>query len=285
MERRKEIAMRQIIHSVLAAVIILSFAAGFGSFQMDKTAFAAETDKKIKVKAASDFTLELPADWKNCYVQKSSKNKKHGSYVAFYSKKCYKQGKQGWLFTIMRYKDDSYEDMPSYELVGKWNGYYYVALFPTDIQTEGVTKAAKKQYNKLNESSLKAAGSVQPAKKIKKGKGIHRFSDFALKLPDNWKNKYIVKKSRKKKEFSYVAFYAKKCYKKNKTGFLFSIARYKDTSFFELPSYEVVGKWNGFYYVAEFPTDVQFENTSKSATKQYQKLNKSVEKVVRTIRP
>lgn len=275
----------RIIRSVLAAVITLSLVAGCGSIQTKKTVSAATADKQIKIKIDSDFTLKLPASWKNNYVLKKSKKKKNGSYVAFSSKKCYQETKDGWLFSIMRYKDDSYTDMPSYELVGKWNGYYYVALFPTDVQTEGATKAAKKQYSKLNANSTKVAASIQPIKKKRKGKSVYRVSDFSLKLPNSWKNNYIVKKTGKKRKNSYVAFYAKKCYKKNKLGWLFSIARYKDESYQELPAYELVGKWNGFNYVAVYPTDVQFEGTSKAATKQYQKLSKSVEKVARSIAP
>lgn len=274
----------RIIRSFLAAVITLSLVAGYNNVQTEKTVSAA-TDKKITVKAASDFKLKLPANWKDNYVLKSSKDKKHGSYVAFFSKKCYNQTKEGWLFTIMRYKDDSYTDMPSYELVGKWNGYNYVALFPTDVQTEGVTQAAKKQYKKLNAGSAKAAASIKPVKKVKKGKGVFRVSDFSLKLPNNWKNKYIVKKSKKKKHGSYVTFYAKKCYQQKKGGYLFSIVRYKDDSYQEMPSYELVGKWNGYNYVALYPTDVQYEGATKAAQKQYNKLNKSVEKVARSIQP
>jgi len=170
------------IRSILAVVITLSLMAGYSSIQMKKTASAAG-DKKITVKA-TDFTLKLPANWKNNYVQKNSRNKKHGSYVAFYAKKCYNQTKAGWLFTIMRYKDDSYTDMPSYELAGKWNGYYYVVLFPTDVQTEGATKAAKKQYRKLTAGLEKAVASIRPVKKT--GKGSYRVSDFSLELPDGY---------------------------------------------------------------------------------------------------
>lgn len=275
----------RIIRSFLAAVITLSLVAGYGSIQTKETVSAA-ANKKITVKAASDFTLKLPGNWKGNYVMKTiGKKKKQESGVAFSAKKCYQQKKEGWLFSIMRYKDNSYEDMPSYELVGMWNGFYYVALFPTDVQTEGVTKAAKNQYTKLNQSSLKAAASIQPAKKTKKGKGIVRFSDFSLKIPNSWKNNYIVIKSKKKKHGSYVTFCAKKCYQQKKGGTLFSIGRYKDLSYQELPSYELVGKWNGFYYVATYPTDVQSEGATKAARKQYSKLNKLTEKTARSIRP
>ena len=275
----------KIIRTVLAAVITLLLVAGYDSVQTKQTVLAATTNKKITIKAASDFTMKVPANWKNNYVLKSSKNKKHGSYITFYSKKCYQQTKEGWLFTIMRYKDDSYMDMPSYELVGKWNGYYYVALFPTDVQTEGATKAAKKQYSKLVAGTEKAIASIQPVKNKRKGKNVYRVSDFSLKLPSNWKNNYIVKKSKGTKEGSYVAFYAKKCHKQDGLGWLFSIIRYKDESYQEQPAYELVGKWKGVYYVAVFPTDVQFEGATKAAMKQYQKLNKSVEKVARSIKP
>lgn len=149
------------IRSFLIAVLILSIMAGFSSIQMKETALAKSTNSAITLKAASDFTLKLPAGWKGNYIVKKSKNKKHGSYVAFYSKKCYNQTKEGWLFSIMRYQDDSYQEMPSYELVGKGNGYNYVAVYPTDVQCVGVTKAAQKQYMKLNKSAEKVAQSIK----------------------------------------------------------------------------------------------------------------------------
>ena len=130
---------------------------------------AEETEKKntkITIKPASDFTLKIPAGWKDNYVVKGTKKKKRDSYLGFYSKKCYKQTKQGWLFSIARYKDDSYKDnMPAYELVGEWDGFYYVAIFPTDVQTEGSTKKAKKQYNKLNKSVEKVVKSIRKVEK------------------------------------------------------------------------------------------------------------------------
>lgn len=274
----------------LTVVIALSLVAGFplsmtedGSIQMKNTVLAAAKDKKITVKAASDFTLRLPANWKNNYVIKRSKNKKHGSYVAFYSKKCDRETGEGWIFSIIRYKDDTYTDLPNYELVGKWSGINYVAVFPTDVQTEGATKAAKKQYKKLRAGAEKAAASIQPAQKRKKGKDVYRALDFSLKLPASWKNKYIVATKGTKQKNSFVAFYAKKCHRETKAGFLFAIVRFQDESYQELPAYELVGKWNGISYVAEFPTDVQFEGASKEAVKQYQQLNKSVEKTARSI--
>ena len=152
----------KVFRSLLIIMLTLTLMAGQDGIRKNNTVLAAATTKTITIKAASDFTLKVPKSWKGNYVMKSSKGKKQGSYVAFYSKKCYSQTKEGWLFTIMRYKDNSYEEMPSYELVGKWNGFYYVALYPTDVQSEGATKDAKKQYSKLNKSVEKVAKSIQP---------------------------------------------------------------------------------------------------------------------------
>lgn len=269
----------RIIRSILAAVLTLSLVAGSGGF-LKEQAVSAAAKKTITVKT-DDFTIKLPAGWKNNYVKTSSKDKKHGSYVAFYAKKCYKETGDGFLFSIWRYKDDSYTDLPMYELVGRWNGMNYVAVFPTDIQTMGATKAAKKQYRKLNEDSYDVTFSIRPIKKT--GKNVYRAGEFSLKLPASWKGNYTVEKSGRDEENSFVSFYAKECHEETGEGFLFSISKYEDESYKELPAYELVGKWNGVSYVAEFPTDVQFIGASEKAVKQYQKLNKSVEKVVRSI--
>lgn len=153
---------RSIFSPFLIVSITLSLVAGYGLIKKENIALAASNNKKITVKAASDFTLKLPKNWTNHYVMKKSGKSKQGSYVAFYAKKCYEEGKDGWLFSIMRYKDDSYMDMPFYELVGKWNGYHYVAIFPTDVQSIGATKAAMRQYSQCNESVMKVVRSIQP---------------------------------------------------------------------------------------------------------------------------
>lgn len=152
------------IRCFLIAVITLSIMAGFSSIQVKETALAKPANSGTTLKAASDFTLKLPAGWKGNYIVKRSKKKKHGSYVAFYSKKCYNQTKEGWLFSIMRYRDATYQELPSYELVGKGNGYNYVAVYPTDVQCVGVTKSAQKQYMKLNKSTEKVARSIKLSK-------------------------------------------------------------------------------------------------------------------------
>lgn len=278
--------MRRLIRYLLIATAALSVLTGYPGIQTKGRQVEAATDKgnTFVFKEASDFTLKIPAVWKNKYVVRNSKGKKHGSYVAFYAKKCYEQTEEGWLFSIMRYKDDSYMDIPSYDLIGKWGNYNYVAVYPTDVQTMGADKAARKQYLNLVKYTEVVTESIQPVKKTDKRKGIFRTSEFSLVLPDDWKGNYVVKKSGAKKADFYVAFYAKKCYTQDKEGFLFLIERYEDESYQELPSYELVGKWNGYNYVAVYPTDVQFVPGTKAA-KQYMKLNRSTEKVARSIRP
>lgn len=264
---------------LLAVAVVLSLAAENGCISMKNTAVVA-ADKKITVKAASDFTLEFPANWKNQYVKKASKDKKHGSYVAFYSKKCYKETKEGWLFSIVRYEDDSYMDMPDYELVGRWNGYNYVALFPTDVQIIGASKTAQKQYSRIAARSREAAVSIQPVKKARKGDHIYQASDFWLKLPASWEDSYIAED-----EDYCVAFYAKKCYEEAETGWMFSIMRFEDDSYQEIPAWRLIGKWNGINYVVSIPRVSSEADVSEDAAKQYRKLARSVEEVSYAIQP
>lgn len=55
--------LQKIGAALLAVAAALSLAAGNGYVSMESKA-AVAADKKITVKAASDFTLEFPADWK-----------------------------------------------------------------------------------------------------------------------------------------------------------------------------------------------------------------------------
>ena len=271
--------LQKIGATLLAVAAALSLAAGNGYVSMESKA-AVAADKKITVKAASDFTLEFPADWKKQYVKKASKNKGHSSYVAFYSKKCYQETKEGWLFSIARYKDGSYIDMPDYELVGRWNGYNYVALFPTDVQMIGASKKAQKQYSRIAAKSQEAAASIQPVKKAGKGDHIYQAPDFWLKLPAGWEGSYLAKD-----EGYCVAFYAKECYREAETGWLFSIMRFEDESYQEIPAWRLVGKWDGTNYVVSIPRVVPEEDVSEDAAKQYRKLARSVEKAAYDIQP
>lgn len=267
----------------LAAITAALAVSGCTVPQALRPASAKAATKAVTIKPDTDFILKVPASWKGNYTVEKSRSKKHGSYVSFSAKKCKKEGGDGCLFTILRYRDDSYADeLPEYELVGRWGGMNYVAAFPTEKQTYGVSKAAKKQYSKLVGGAYKAAFSIRPAKKRAAGEGVYRTSDFSLKLPASWKDNYTVLPEANK-DGSFASFYAKKCHEETGEGFLFSITGFKDDSYLELPDYELVGKWNGVSYVAIFPTDVQFAGASEEAVKQYQTLEKTARKAARSI--
>ena len=146
----------KVLRFFLAALLALSLAAGSVSAFSPDTVSAA-TNKKVTVKAASDFNLKLPAGWKDSYVVEED-----DSCVAFYSKKCYEEAKEGWLFSIMRFTDDSYQEIPSYQLVGKWNGVNYVVSAPKVVPLEGSSEDAVKQYKKLARSVEKVIYTIQP---------------------------------------------------------------------------------------------------------------------------
>lgn len=109
-----------------------------------------EPETTENVFSAGDFTLTLPENWAGKYeVAELEEEDFELSCVAFYAKKCYDSTDTGWLFTIGRFTDTSYEEYPSYEIVGEWNGVTYVAIFPTDVQSEGVSKEAQEEYHEL----------------------------------------------------------------------------------------------------------------------------------------
>ena len=125
--------------------------------------------KKAAVKGASTityktskFTLQLPASWKGCYVAEQS-TFDGMSWLAFYEKNCYQELDQqgGWLFSIGVYKDDSYTEMPSYEVIKKKGSKTYVALYPTDVQFDGASKKAQTNYRKMTQQIEQVLKSIK----------------------------------------------------------------------------------------------------------------------------
>ncbi|MCM1106791.1 MAG: DUF6273 domain-containing protein [Blautia sp.] len=99
--------------------------------------------------STANYSLQIPGAWKGCYKTETFKD---GDFkaTAFYETLCNKEIPDcGWLFSISEYKDDSYLDMPSFEILGSKNGVTYVAVFPTDVQFEGASAKAQKQYQTL----------------------------------------------------------------------------------------------------------------------------------------
>lgn len=113
-----------------------------------KTAVKGSTAITYKTK---DFTLTLPANWDGCY--QAGKGQTDGlPWYSFYEKQCYKElnGEGGWLFSIAVYKDKSYEDMPSYDVLMKKGNKIYVVLYPTDVQFYGTSAKATKSYTTMS---------------------------------------------------------------------------------------------------------------------------------------
>ena len=113
-----------------------------------KAAVKGSTPITYKTK---EFTLQLPANWEGCYHVDEGETDGLPWY-SFSDKQCYKElnGEGGWLFSIAVYKDHSYEDMPSYDVLMKKGNKIYVALYPTDVQFDGTSEKAAKSYHKLS---------------------------------------------------------------------------------------------------------------------------------------
>lgn len=98
---------------------------------------------------ASDFSLRLPESWEGC-CETSETTEGGVTYIAFYAKKCREEIPDGgWLFSVAAFLDDSYFELPSYKEIDMWEDVSYIAVYPTDVQFEGASKAAKRQYKKM----------------------------------------------------------------------------------------------------------------------------------------
>lgn len=90
----------------------------------------------------TDWTLTIPSNWnKQLYVTHSTDS------VSFYEKGCYDAMGGGWLFSIQAYKDNSYQQLPDYELLSIDHNATYVVVYPTDVQFEGAGQKSAQRYS------------------------------------------------------------------------------------------------------------------------------------------
>lgn len=83
---------------------------------------------------------------------------------------------------------------------------------------------------------------------------------FYMELPGTWADHYSLEKWE-----NYYDFYNTENQNAGAGGFLFSIGFYEEYGLWEdLPSYEFLAEKDGVYYVAEFPTDVQFDAANEA---------------------
>ena len=122
---------------------------------------AEEPERWYGIFNAGDYVLRFPANWLEKY-EIEVMDDEDAAYAAVYAKDCHQETGAGWLFSIGKYKDNSYEDLPAYEVVAENNEVIYVAVYPTDVQTEGASEAASKKYYELIQTVEDVINSFQP---------------------------------------------------------------------------------------------------------------------------
>ena len=131
-----------------------------GSTAQSETAAQAETTAQTDATATTlnytDFTVTLPADWKGKYGITQQ-----GNFYVFYQQSSKALGYNGTLFTIGKYTDMSYQDLPNYRLLGTGGGAAYVLTLPTDVQYAQNNEAAQKEYTAMASEIDQIASGIQ----------------------------------------------------------------------------------------------------------------------------
>lgn len=92
-----------------------------------------------------EFTVTLPASWKGKYGITQS-----GSNYVFYQQASRAQNYNGTLFTIGKYTDTSYRNLPNYQELGAGGGAAYIFVLPTDVQFPPENEAVKNEYVQMS---------------------------------------------------------------------------------------------------------------------------------------
>ena len=101
---------------------------------------------------------------------------------------------------------------------------------------------------------------------------------FQMELPGTWAEHYSLEKGD-----DFYAFYNVENAGAGYGGFLFSIEIYKQDGEWEyLPSYQFLGEKDGAYYVATFPTDVQFDIENQENQQIYKEMQEDIEGILAT---
>ena len=131
------------------------------------------------------------------------------------------------------------------------------------------------------ETSSETSDSQTDPQKSAKNSIFYTNSDFSLQFPKSWKGHYMVMET---EEFGipWRGFFEKGCYEEIDAGWLFSIAGYRDDSYTEQPSYDIIGEWDGITYVIIYPTDVQFYEASKKSQRRYNKMAGQIDDIIET---
>ena len=88
------------------------------------------------------WMLTIPANWdKQIYVTSTANS------VTFYEKGCYDTMGGGRLFSIQSYQDNTYQQLPDYELLSIDRNTSYVVVYPTDVQFAGADQKSAQRYS------------------------------------------------------------------------------------------------------------------------------------------
>ena len=127
-----------------------------GSETGAQTEAAVQTEATATTLNYTDFTVTLPADWKGKYGITQQSN-----FYIFYQQSSKALGYNGTLFTIGKYTDMSYQDLPSYRVLGMGGGAAYVLMLPTDVQYAQNNEAAQKEYTAMASEINQIAAGIQ----------------------------------------------------------------------------------------------------------------------------
>lgn len=107
-----------------------------------------------KVYSNAYFSITVPEKYLDKVMISATEGVGAGFGIS--SKLCYdeSEGQMGCLCWLGAYTDDSYKEMPNYEILKKSGGQIFTREDPTDIQTEGLSDAAKAEYQELLTSGL-----------------------------------------------------------------------------------------------------------------------------------
>lgn len=146
----------------------------------------------------------------------------------------------------------------------------------TGSETEGVISVlngtqdqseTKKETEKTPQSETQKQSETQPVTEAPKPDIVLDYQEFKVTLPGSWTGKYGITQGT-----DYYTFYHQASKAKGYNGALFTISRYTDTSYQNLPNYQVLGTGNNAAFVLELPTDVQYPTDDETVKQEYQKL-------------
>lgn len=104
--------------------------------------------------AGNGWILTLPKEWMDTVYVELGKDS-----ASFYENGCHSEMGGGWLFSLETYTDDSYLDLPDYELLSMDDKVSYVAIYPTDVQYEGASDKNAQRYSAFSSQVEEVLGT------------------------------------------------------------------------------------------------------------------------------